>query len=115
MMLGVAAIAFSAATGEEHMQWKAASRRECDRYNLPIDHVEARMQGSQLAGEIKPSRSAFDWLLVAGATGIFVVLATIARVPRMSLNGLAIAALSVAMLLLLIFSGLKLWRTTRFY
>jgi drug/metabolite transporter (DMT)-like permease len=115
MMLGVAAIAFSAATGEEQMQWKAASRRECDRYNLPIDHVEARMQGSQLAGEIKPSRSAFDWLLVAGATGIFAVLATIARVPRMSLNGLAIAALSVAMLLLLIFSGLKLWRTTRFY
>ena len=115
MMLGVAAIAFSAATGEEQMQWKAASRRECDRYNLPIDHVEARMQGSQLAGEAKPSRSAFDWLLVAGATAIFVVLATIARVPRMSLNSLAIAALSVAMLLLLIFSGLKLWRTTRFY
>jgi drug/metabolite transporter (DMT)-like permease len=115
MMLGVAAIAFSAATGEEHMQWKAASRRECDRYNLPIDHVEARMQGSQLAGETKPARSAFDWLLVAGATGVFVVLATIARVPRMSLNGLAVAALSAAMLLLLVFSGLKLWRTTRFY
>ncbi len=115
MMLGVAAIAFSAATGEEQMQWKAASRRECDRYSLPTDYVEARMQGSQLAGEIKPSRSAFDWLLVAGATGIFVVLATVARVPRMSLNGLAIAALSVAMLLLLVFSGLKLWRTTRFY
>jgi drug/metabolite transporter (DMT)-like permease len=115
MMLGVAAIAFSAATGEEQMQWKAASRRECARYSLPIDHVEARMQGSQLAGEPKPSRSAFDWLLVAGATGIFVVLATIARVPRMSLNGLAIAALSAAMLLLLVFSGLKLWRTTRFY
>jgi hypothetical protein len=115
MMLGVAAIAFSAATGEEQMQWKAASRRECDRYNLPIDHVEARMQGSQLAGEAKPSRSAFDWLLVAGATTIFVVLATIARVPRMSLNSLAIAALSAAMLVLLVFSGLKLWRTTRFY
>src|SRR4029077_17980378 len=74
MMLGVAAIAFSAATGEEQMQWKAASRRECDRYNLPIDHVEARMQGSQLVGEVKPSRSVFDWFLVAGATGIFVVL-----------------------------------------
>jgi drug/metabolite transporter (DMT)-like permease len=115
MMLGVAAIAFSAATGEEQMQWKAASRRECDRYSLPTDYVEARMQGSQLAGETKPSRSAFDWLLVAGASGIFVVLATIARVPRMSLNGLAIVGLSVAMLLLLVFSGLTLWRTTRFY
>src|ERR1700681_2505191 len=34
MMLGVAAIAFSSATGAEQMQWAAATERECQRYGM---------------------------------------------------------------------------------
>jgi drug/metabolite transporter (DMT)-like permease len=114
MMLGVAAIALSSATGQEQFRWKEAALRESDRYNVPADFVEARMDGRQLLGEAKPSRSALDWLLVIAATSVFVVFATMARVPQMSLHWGPAALLTVALFLLLIICGLSLWRTTRF-
>ena len=45
MMLGVGAIAFSSATNKEQTQWKQAAQRESERYSIPSDYVEARMQG----------------------------------------------------------------------
>src|ERR1700732_5294746 len=75
MMLGVGAIAFSSAIGKEQLRWKDAAQRESRRYNIAEDYVEARMDGRQAAGELKPSRSALDWVLVAVATGIFAVFA----------------------------------------
>src|SRR5260221_14360724 len=57
MMLGVGAIAFSSASGQEQTRLKAAALRESGRYSVPADFVEARMDGRQLAGELKPSRS----------------------------------------------------------
>src|SRR5258708_20393415 len=85
-MLGVGAIAFSSATGQEQTRWKEAAIRESDRYSVPADFVAARMDGRQLAGELKPSRSVLDWLLVAAATSVFVIFAVMARVPHMSLH-----------------------------
>ena len=114
MMLGVAAIAFSSATGKEQSRWKEAAIRESDRYNVSADFVEARMDGRQLAGEQKPSRSALDWLVVIAATSVFVIFATMARVPQMSLHWAPAALLTAALFLLLIICGLALWRTTRF-
>jgi drug/metabolite transporter (DMT)-like permease len=114
MMLGVAAIALSSATGKEQSRWKQAAIRESDRYNVAADFVEARMDGRQLAGEQKPSRSALDWLLVIVATSVFVVFATTARVPQLSLHWGPAALLTLALFLLLIICGLALWRTTRF-
>ena len=114
MMLGVGAIAFSSATGKEQVQWKEAAQRESRRYGVAADYVEARMDGRQAAGETKPTRSAWDWLLVAGATSIFVILAAIARVPQISLNWGPAVGLSAANLVLLAVCGLALWRITRF-
>ena len=114
MMLGVAAIAFSSATGQEQSRWKEAAIRESDRYNIDADFVEARMDGRQLAGELKPSRSVLDWLLVIAATSVFVIFAAMARVPQMSLHWAPAALLTAALLLFLIICGLALWRTTRF-
>ena len=114
MMLGVGAIAFSSATGKEQMQWKEAAQRESRRYGVSADYVEARMDGRQAAGEVRPSRSAWDWLLVAGASSIFVILAAIARVPQISLHWGPAVILSGAILVLLVVCGLTLWRTTRF-
>src|SRR6266700_4073596 len=68
MMLGVGAIAFSSATGQEQTRWKEAAIRESNRYGVAADFVEARMDGRQLLGELKPSRSALDWLLVVLGT-----------------------------------------------
>src|SRR5258705_432286 len=70
MMLGVGAIALSSATGKEQTRWKDAAQRESQRNGVSADYVEARMDGRQADGELKPSRSALDWFLVAVATGI---------------------------------------------
>jgi hypothetical protein len=115
MMLGVGAIAFSSATGMEQLRWKDAARRESQRYDVSPDYVEARMDGRQAAGELKPSRSALDWFLVAVATGTFVIFATMARAPRLSFHWGPAAVLSAATLALLLVCGRKLWRTTRFH
>jgi len=115
MMLGVGAIAFSSATGKEQSRWKEAARREGERYDVAQDYVEARMDGRQAANEVKPSRTALDWLLVAGATFVFVVLATMARVPQISFRWGPAALLTAATLVLLLICGAKLWRTTRFH
>ena len=114
MMLGVGAIAFSSATGQEQTRWKEAAIRESDRYGVAADFVEARMDGRQLLGELKPSRSALDWLLVILATSVFVIFAAMARVPRMSLHWAPAALLAAVLFLFLVICGLALWRTTRF-
>ncbi|HVH72482.1 MAG TPA: GRP family sugar transporter [Candidatus Dormibacteraeota bacterium] len=115
MMVGVGAVAFSSAAAEEQTRWKEAAQREGRRYNVSADYVEARMNGRQAVGESAPSRTVWDWLLVAGATAIFVVFASVARVPQLSLNWIPAALLSVALLVLLFICTLALWRTTRFH
>ena len=114
MMLGVGAIALSSATGKEQLRWKEAAEREGRRYGVAAEYIEARMAGRQVVGETKPARSLWDWLLVVGATGIFVIFAMMARIPRLSLHWGPAVALSTAMFVLLLVSGLTLWRTTRF-
>jgi hypothetical protein len=114
MMLGVAAIAFSSATGQEQTRWKEAAIRESDRYGVDADFVEARMDGRQLLSEPKPSRGALDWLLVIAATTVFVIFAAMARVPQMSLHWAPAALLIAVLFFFLIICGLALWRTTRF-
>lgn len=114
MMLGVGAIAFSSANDHEQLRWKEAAQREGKRYGIAADYVEARMDGRQLAGETKPARRWWDWLLVAGVTGIFAFFATMARVPQISLHWWPAAILTAAMFLMLLVCALKLWRTTRF-
>jgi glucose uptake protein GlcU len=114
MMLGVGAIAFSSAVGQEQAKWQEASRRESRRYRIAEDYVEARMQGRQTAGEVRPPRTVWDWLLVAVASGVFVFFATLARAPRMSFHWAPALLLIAATLALLVVCGVTLWRTTRF-
>jgi drug/metabolite transporter (DMT)-like permease len=115
MMLGVAAISLSSATGEEQQHWKEAAQRESDRYGVAEEFVAARFEGRQAAGEIAPRRSAVDWLLVAVATAILVGFAVIARVPQFSFRWGPALALTIVSLLLLFVCGRKLWRTTGFH
>lgn len=115
MMLGVVAIAFSSASGKEQTQWQEASHRESRRYNIATDFVDARMQGMQLAGEAKHSRTWLDWALVAVATGIFLFFAALARAPRMSFHWGPAVILITATVALCLIGGVTLWRTTRFH
>src|ERR1700675_3534613 len=56
MMLGVAAIALSSATGAEQAQWAAATQRECQRYGMDSRFVAARMQGEDASTETRGRR-----------------------------------------------------------
>lgn len=115
MMAGVGAIAFSSAAGEEQRAWKVAAHRESRRYGVAVEYVDSHLDGRQAEGEITPSRSLLDWFLVAGATAIFIFFAALARVPEISFHLAPAAALSAAILVLLLVCGLALWRTTRFH
>jgi drug/metabolite transporter (DMT)-like permease len=114
MLVGVGAIAASSASGGEQKRWKEAAQREGRRYGVDAEYVEARMEGRQASGEEKPSRTLWDWLLVALASGVFLVLALMARVPQIAVNWGMVGLLTVASLALLLICGLALWKTTRF-
>jgi len=114
MMLGIAAISFSSATGAEQVQWAAATERECLRYGMDGQFVAARMQGEDLSEEVRGARRPLDWILVAVATSVFVFFATLARAPSFPFHGQIAALLSVAIVILLAVCGFTLWRTTRF-
>ncbi len=117
MALGAVAIALSSATEREHSSWQDAAQREGQRYGVEGEYVRAGMEGRAMQSS-KPSnpnsRTFVDWLLIFITTSLFVVLATMAKLPHIDIAlGWAIA-LTVAMLVLLASCGLALWRTTRF-
>ncbi len=113
LALGALAIALSSATGQEHMRWQAAAERESKRYGVADDYVRAGMEGTDFEGQ-RPRRTLVDWILIGGVTAIFAGLASDARLPRMDIDLRWAAAVSLAMLLLLVGCGVALWRTTRF-
>src|SRR5260370_11798966 len=113
MMAGVAAIAFASATTSEQSRWRQAAHRECQRYHIAPDYVEARMDGRRAASEAKPTRTALDYLLVAAATSIFVFFGFTARVPQIPLNWPPALLLSAATLALLLLCRATLHPPTR--
>jgi hypothetical protein len=71
------------------------------------------MEGKETReGPLKRTR--LDWLLVGGATAIFVAFGALAVVPHMALNWIWLAGLSGAMLVALVACGVMIWRTTGF-
>jgi drug/metabolite transporter (DMT)-like permease len=124
MAAGAAAIALSSVSAKEHERWAQAAARESRRYSVSSDFVEAGLHGNAAptpgastgatSNASRPAKSLFDWLIVSAATAIFIILAFLARAPQLALHWTALAALTLAMLILLIVCGLTLWRTTRF-
>jgi uncharacterized membrane protein YdcZ (DUF606 family) len=96
------------------VKWKDAARRECERYDLEQGFVEARMDGRSAEGEVAARRSWVDWVLVAGATGVFVYFGSMAGVPRMDFSWVAAGVLTVVSVAMLIVCGVVIGRTTGF-
>jgi drug/metabolite transporter (DMT)-like permease len=113
MAAGAVAIACSSASESEYSSWKEAAQRETNLYGINPDYVMKRMEGRDVDSN-SARRTWFDWLLVAGATFIFVALGTMARVPQMEIQMGWLIGLSLAMLVVLVAAGLALWRVTRF-
>ena len=82
---------------------------------VPTGQVEETKAAMYVQNLARPnSRTILDWLLILGATGIFVVLAVMAKLPHMDIAMGWAVALTAAMLALLATCGIALWRTTRF-
>lgn len=113
MAAGAVAIALSSATEREHSSWQNAADREGQRYNVSNEYVRAGMEGKHF-GTHENARTAFDWLLILGTTGLFIWLGFLARLPHIDISFTWATALVIAMMLLLITGGVALWRTTRF-
>lgn len=113
MALGAVAIALSSANAREHASWQDAADREGQRYGVEGEYVRAGMEGESF-GNDSSARSPLDWLLILGTTALFVLLATVARLPRMEISVGWALVLAAAMIILLSSCAIALWRTTRF-
>jgi drug/metabolite transporter (DMT)-like permease/uncharacterized membrane protein YqjE len=113
MGVGAVAIAFSSATEGEYSSWKEAAQRESDLYNIEPAYVAARMEGKEINAK-NHARTLIDWLLIGGATLIFAAFGLMASIPEMEIHWGWLAALTSAMLLVLVAGGVALWRITRF-
>jgi hypothetical protein len=113
MAAGALAIALASAPLREHGHWQAAAEREALRYGLDPAWVRARMVGLDPDATAGGGRGRLDWLLVAGASAVFVAAACAAEAPALAVRMDAALALIAASLGLLVWCGLALWRTTR--
>jgi drug/metabolite transporter (DMT)-like permease len=111
MAAGAGAIALASLTEGEHANWQKAAAREALRYGIGREYVQAGIAGTS-AGSA--SRSWLDWLLVIVASGVFVLLGSVARTPQIPFDWPALALLSLALAGSLAVTATVLFRTTRF-
>jgi len=113
MILGAIAIASASAPSGEQASRSRAVARECGRYRLDQDQVEAALAGEDRS-ESPPRGRGLDWLVAAAAVGVFIWLGALARRPAIEMSLGAMAVLSVATLAVLAAAGYLLWKRTRF-
>lgn len=123
MIVGAIAIAAAAAPSEEYASRSLAVARECQRYDLNPDEVEAALAGisqDQAAGPeagtgpgARRSRVA-DVLIAVAALGVFAWLGASAKRPALTVSVGWIVILGVATAAVLTASGYLLWKRTRF-
>lgn len=113
MAAGAACIAFATPAAKEHGEWRAAARRESERYGLDAEWVDAQLTGSS-TDHVTRTRSALDIGIALVSVAVLVVAAREARAPELAFNGGPAVALILASLVLLGLAGGLLWRTTRF-
>ena len=113
MALGALAISTCSASEGEYASSRRAAQRESELYGIDPEYVRARMEGHDVeAGEVR--RTWVDWLLIATATLIFVVLGIAARAPHMEIQTGWLALFAAALVAVLAAGGVTLWRVTKF-
>ena len=114
MAAGAGAIALSSVTGKEHGRWQQAARREGERYGVSTDYVQAGLAGKESRGSAGRARTWLDWSIVVLVSAVFLGVAIVTRVPLLALNWIAVAVLSIILLIFLAACGSALWKGTRF-
>ena len=116
VVAGAGRIALSSVTGEEYGRWQQAAHREGERYGVSTDYVQAGLAGKELQGARSAGRSRtwLDWGIVVVVSAAFLRVAIVTRVRPLDLNWIAVAVLSIILLIFLAACGSALWKRTRF-
>ncbi|HEY2860472.1 MAG TPA: GRP family sugar transporter [Terracidiphilus sp.] len=112
MIAGAMAVSTAIATERESASTHEAIERECQRYGLDQEHVIHAYNGSAHGAENR--REWWDWLILACAAGVFVVLALKARVPTLAMHYGWTAVLAVILVASAVVCGWGLHTRTRF-
>ncbi len=114
MIAGAVSISMAAPPPSELENWRAAMRRECERYELDADGVAAVVAGDDPLADSAHPRRWWEIIIMLSAAGIFLWLAAGTRAQHIYVNlpwMLVLAAGTIAPLVLV---GGLLWRRTRF-
>ncbi len=114
MIAGAVSIGVAPPPALELANWEYAMNRECDRYDLNREQVDAVVKGDDpLAGQ-RYKRRWWEVVVVCLAVGVFVWLALGTRSQRIQVNISWMIVLMLATLVPLAVCGTMLWRRTRF-
>jgi len=114
MIAGAAAIGLAEAPETEQASWRAAVRRECERYGLDEARVTQVLQGEDPLSDEAPKRHWWEAAVVVGALGVFVWLGFGAERQALEMNGWWMGALCVATVISAGLCGTLLWKRTKF-
>jgi drug/metabolite transporter (DMT)-like permease len=114
MIAGAVSISFAEARTGEQASWRAAMQRECDRYGLDPQQVEASLAGDDPLSAHTSARGWWEYVVAAGAVGVFVWLATRAERPNIPFDAAWAALLTAVTVAALVGSGWVLYRRTKF-
>jgi len=114
MIAGALAVSTAVATERENTSINLALLRECSRYGLDYDRILQSYRPHNANDKTDTARSAWDYIIVAAAIGVFVYLGINARVPALNLNFTWIAILSAILIATALAAGWSLWKATRF-
>ncbi len=114
VIAGAVSISSAVAPEAEQASRRLATLRECERYGLDVERVEASMAGTDPLADEAPGQRWWDAVIVAAALGIFVFLATITERPPFAWDHGWAAGLFIAMLATLFGAGYLFWKQTRF-
>lgn len=114
MIVGAAAISAASASDSELASWTAAMNRECTRYCLNPQRVARAASGDHDLNDRAKSGRRWDTFALLVVLGVSVSLALIAHHPVITVNIAWMFVIMIAALLMLVTSGMLLWRWTRF-
>jgi drug/metabolite transporter (DMT)-like permease len=114
MIAGAVAIGFAEARKGEQASWRAAMRRECDRYGLDPVQVASALAGDDPLAAQRSKRRWWEYLVAAAAVGLFVWLAMRAERPNMPFDATWAVVLSVITIAATVGAGWVLYQRTRF-
>ena len=113
MILGALAVSTAVATEREHTSTSEALARECGRYALDYDRVLRSYTGAS-EDRVALRRSWWDYVILACAFGVFVVLGIQARRPQLAIDETWTAILAAVMVATAAVCAWRLWKATRF-